>query len=155
MTIAITQTDAATARRLGEVLSTFMAQLKQLSAGELMQLMRREELSLPRMVALIYVDEHGAASITQLSEHLNLALGTTSQVVDQLVCAGFAARTENPHDRRHKQVTLTPKGGAVVAEFRRLRAEELARHLSELPAPLLAQTLAVMEQVTAYLARSE
>jgi DNA-binding MarR family transcriptional regulator len=121
------------------------------NADTMLRLMRHYDLSLPRLVTLIFVDRLGAATITDIQRHLNLSLGTTSHIVDQLVEHGYVSRVENPIDRRCKQVALTETGQALVAEVKRARVEELARRLADMPPALLTRTLETLDEVTAFL----
>lgn len=68
----------------------------------------------------MHIYRRRAATISALSEQLNLALATTSQIVDQLVQDGLVERSEAPYDRRQKVVSLTPAGERLVAEARQI-----------------------------------
>ncbi|MCX6045442.1 MAG: MarR family transcriptional regulator [Chloroflexi bacterium] len=138
-------------QKASEVFSQFAAELGRYSAAELLRLMQREELSMPRAVALTFLARKGALSISDISTYLNLSLGNTSHIVDQMVCSGYVTRTEDANDRRLKQVMLTAKGQAFVAEIEQVRIEELARRLQYLPAPLLASALTVITEVLEHL----
>jgi DNA-binding MarR family transcriptional regulator len=94
---------------------------------------------MPRLVSLMHIQRQQKATISSLSEHLNLTLATTSQMIDQLVQDGLVERSEAPHDRRQKLVSLTPRGEAVAAEARQIRLSEASRHLSRLPPEVLDQ----------------
>ena len=91
------------------------------------------------------------ATISEVRDHLNLALGTTSQIVDQLVTDGYLERHESHADRRHKQVTLTERGQHFVAEVHHIRAVELTQRLALLPDALLQQVIEVMGEVVTLL----
>jgi DNA-binding MarR family transcriptional regulator len=140
-----------TAQQLSLALREFTAEVMKHSVCNLMRLMRQADLSMPRVVTLMYLKRDGAASISKIGEYLNLALGTTSHIVDQLVVGGFVSRVEDPADRRHKQVALTDKGRSFVAQVEQARIEELGRRLALLPPPLLGAALEVMSEVTAHL----
>lgn len=128
-----------------EQLNALNAELNSHSMGAVLHILQGASLSMARLAALFYLQRRGAATISELSEHLNLALGSTSQAVDHLVQAGFAERREDTRDRRHKLVTLTPAGAEIVAQVRQVRSEEVARRLAELPPELvdrLGETIA-------------
>src|SRR4051812_588590 len=97
-------------KKVSDVLSRFNAEMLRYSAADLLRLMQREELSMPRAVALKFLKCEGAASISDISDYLNLSLGNTSHIVDQLVCNGYVTRAEDANDRRLKLVALAPKG---------------------------------------------
>ncbi len=135
------------AERLAELLATLNAELWSQSMGQVHQILQAANLSLPRLVALTYLQCHGAATISELSEHLNLALGTTSHVIEQLVQSELAERREAAGDRRHKQVTLTAAGAAIVASVRRARLDETIRRFTDLPPALLIRLNDVLSEV--------
>src|SRR5215210_7701686 len=87
-------TGAADLQELSHVLKQFAAEIMKSSMCDMLQLMRREELSMPQLVTLMYLGRLHAASITHISEHLNLSLGATSHLVERLVAGGFVSRTE-------------------------------------------------------------
>ncbi|NNJ12322.1 MarR family transcriptional regulator [Chloroflexales bacterium ZM16-3] len=143
-----TQTDTLA---LADLVTRFNSALNVHSMDGMLVILREADLSLPRMVALTYLHKSGSASISQISEHLNLALGTTSHVVDQLVQSGYVERRESEHDRRHKEVSLTADGFVVIERFRQLRMREAAKRLSQLPPALCLRLGAVLEEAVAEL----
>ena len=96
------------------------------------------------------MSRHSGASISEIGDYLNLSLGATSHLVDQLVEHGYVTRFESLIDRRHKQVEITAKGRELVDEMRQARADEAARLLGELPAPLLATLSTTLSEVLEY-----
>lgn len=128
-----------TAEQVAELFNLVHSELMGQSMETLLQFLQRSNLSMPRLVSLMYIQRQCATTISSLSEHLNLTLGTTSQMIEQLVQDGLVERYEAPHDRRQKLVSLTETGKAMVAEARQIRLQEASRHLSRLPPELLAQ----------------
>jgi DNA-binding MarR family transcriptional regulator len=139
------------ADRLGRVLGGLMGEIMQYSARDILGLLQREDLSMPRMTAIMMLSRRETASISDISKHLNLSLGATSHLVDKLVEAGFVTRAEDPDDRRQKHVALTERGQEFARHVRRVRVEELTRRLEQLPAPLLEAALANLEAVQSHL----
>ncbi|MFO7168991.1 MAG: MarR family transcriptional regulator [Chloroflexota bacterium] len=144
-------TETGLAQQVGRVLGSLIGLMTQYSTRELLCLMQREDLSLPRLTTLMMLSRRGAASVSDISEHLNLSLGATSHLVDKLVDAGLCTRAEDPEDRRQKHIALTDAGRQMVDEVRRLRVEEMARRLEGLPEPLLASALDVLTAMDAHL----
>ena len=70
--------------------------------------------SMPQFFLLMQVHHREHCGISDLSEHLEITNAATSQLVDKLVQAGLLERTEDPHDRRAKQVSLSPAGEAFI-----------------------------------------
>jgi DNA-binding MarR family transcriptional regulator len=129
----------------------FSAEIMKRTACNTLHLLQTHDLSFPRFVTLMYIGRKGCASISGISEHLNLTLGTTSHLVDQLVAAGIVTRYENPDDRRLKHIQLTKRGQELVGEIQRMRVAELTRRLEQLPAPLQQRLFDVMTDVIAVL----
>lgn len=146
-------------RTLAEQVSDQISQLAAVrvstSAAELLQLLQREELSLSRALALIYLEQQPCASISDVCSYLNLSLGNTSHVIDQLVCAGYVTRTEDANDRRLRQVRLTAQGQSFVQEIKALRVRELAERLERLPPPLLQSAAVVCGELLVQLTAAD
>ncbi len=134
-----------------QVLQEFSAELMKHNADDMMRLLRRVELSMAQLVALLFLHRRGATSLGDIGKHLNLTLGATSHLVDRLVAGGLVTRVENPLDRRHKQITLTQTGITIVMDAKQARVEEMARRLVELPPELLNQLVNTMTDVIVYL----
>jgi len=136
---------------LRSVLSLFAAEIMCYTTDDTLRLIRREELSMPLIVALNVVERRGAISISEISTSLDFSLGNTSMLVDKLVCKGFVTRAEDAHDRRHKLVRLTEKGQALIRELRATRVEGVVQRILLLPPPLIEQTIGVLREVTTQL----
>jgi len=128
---------SALATQVGDQLRQLMAQIACATMADVLQLLQRSELSMSRALALMFLERQPCASLSDMSSYLNLSLGNTSHLVEQLVCSGYVTRTEDAKDRRVRQVMLTSKGQAFVQEIRTIRVRELAARLEGLPVTLL------------------
>ena len=72
--------------------------------------------SMQQFFLLMQVRHREHCGISDLSENLEITNAAASQLVDKLVQAGMLERTENPHDRRAKQVELSLKGQEFIAQ---------------------------------------
>ena len=79
-------------------------------------LIKQHGLSMPQFAALQYLHAEAPRSVSEIAEHLNLSLATTSHLVDRLVGKDLLVRDEDPGDRRQKRIALAPAGRALVAE---------------------------------------
>jgi DNA-binding MarR family transcriptional regulator len=143
--------EEALAIKVSAAINQLNAELVRTGSAQMLRLLQSEGLSLPRGVALIFVERVGTASISDISQYLNLSLAATSHLIDQLVCAGYVTRVEDLHDRRQKMVSLTAKGDHFVTEYRQMRIDELARRLTTLPAPLLEAALTSLTDILRHL----
>jgi DNA-binding MarR family transcriptional regulator len=138
-------------QELRDVLSVFVAEIMCYTTDDTLRLIKREELSMPLMVALNVVQRRGAISISEISTSLDFSLGNTSMLVDKLVCKGLVTRAEDIHDRRHKLVRLTEQGLALVQELRATRVEGMVQRMVLLSPDLVDRTLDVLREITTQL----
>lgn len=71
-------------------------------------------LSMPQFFLLMRVHYKKQCGISDLSEHMEITTAAASQTVDKLVQSGLLDRSEDPNDRRAKQVTLSVKGQDMI-----------------------------------------
>jgi len=136
---------------VAEVIGAFNAEVMRRSTGEMLQLMQREGLSMPRLATVMLLDRQGQQTISEISEHLNLTLGTTSHIVDQLVEGGYVERHECREDRRQKRISLSERGHTFINEIKQARIVDLSRQLHGLPEPLLERMHEIMSEAMAQL----
>jgi len=79
--------------------------------------------SMPQFFMLMQVYYKKQCGISDLSDHMEITAAAASQTVEKLVQAGYLDRTEDPSDRRAKQITLSAKGRdliekSITARFR-------------------------------------
>jgi DNA-binding MarR family transcriptional regulator len=108
-------------------------------------------LSMPQFSLLMLLFHGGLRGVHDIAEKMDFTGAAASQLVDRLVQAGLAERTENPEDRRAREVALSAKGHAVIdklvgEQFRWigdlvhcLKAEDRALVLKALPVLLEAE----------------
>lgn len=92
----------------------------------------------------------GGCGVSDIGEHLGVSNAAASQTVDRLVQLGFLERTENPNDRRAKQLRLTLKGQQLIhdsIEVRRHWIEDLIQALSPQEREAIAQGLVILTTV--------
>lgn len=139
------------AAELKSVLAVLMVELTRSDTSDMLRLLKREDLSMPRIAALSFVERHGAVSISQISTWLGLSLANTSMLVDKLVCQGLVTRAEDVNDRRHKRVELAEKGQTLVRELQATRVDAVVQRLLRLPPALLDRALDVLREMTTHL----
>jgi DNA-binding MarR family transcriptional regulator len=90
--------------------------------------------------------------MSELVALLGVSLSTVSGLVDRVVDQGLAHRREDPADRRHVVVGLTPAGTAFIDRFRELNARqmrELLRRLDDAELGAVRQALAALSRAAA------
>lgn len=77
--------------------------------------------------ALRTLSRHGTMRLSGLSDHLQIAPRTATEVVDALESRDLVRRRADPGDRRATLVEVTEHGTAVMAEVRATRGTEAGR----------------------------
>jgi DNA-binding MarR family transcriptional regulator len=84
--------------------------------------------------ALLHIHREGSSAVSDLGDSLGVTNAAASQMLDRLVQQDLILRSEDPYDRRAKQISLTNKGQQVLEEGMCARLSwlgELSARLSE------------------------
>ena len=92
-------------------------------------------LSMPQLGILMQLHHKGRCGVSEIGEHFDITNAAASQLVEKLVQAGYLERTEDPNDRRVKQLNLTAKGEKLIESG----AQKRYRWLDELSSQLSAE----------------
>jgi DNA-binding MarR family transcriptional regulator len=84
------------------------------SMGGWSRFVKASGFSMPQFMLLMHIHYRESCGISDLSEKMDVSTAAASQLVDKLVQAGLLIRTEDPNDRRARQVALTPKGEELI-----------------------------------------
>jgi DNA-binding MarR family transcriptional regulator len=90
-------------------------------------------LSMPQIGALFQIQHRGIIGVGDMGSELGITSAAASQMLDRLVQQGLVIRSEDPNDRRGKQIKLTEKGLTVMHDSVRARQswiDELSSRLS-------------------------
>ena len=102
-------------------------------------------LSLPQFRALVYVDRHPDASLSEIAEHIGLSLPSLSKLMDTLVQRCDVRHDVATDDRRRACFCLTPDGHRTLAAVRDEIQQRLMPLLAAYSVDEQAQILAVMQ----------
>ena len=91
------------------------------SMRDFMGYARESGLSMAQLGALFQIRHRGGCGVTELADELGVTSSAVSQLLERLVHQGLILRSEDPGDRRAKQVVLTDKGLQVLRESIRAR----------------------------------
>lgn len=111
-------------------------------------------VSIPQIGALMQIQHGGLRCITEISADLGITSAAASQMLERLVQQKFIVRSEDPMDRRMKQIVLTEKGLQMLKESIRARQswlDELASILSPAEQVQISAALNIMIEKTARL----
>jgi DNA-binding MarR family transcriptional regulator len=95
---------------------------------------RESGLSMSQLGALFHIQRSGSSGVTDLGDDLGVTSSAASQMLERLVQQDLVLRSEDPSDRRVKQIILTDKGLEVLRESIRARQSwlnDLAKTLSD------------------------
>jgi len=77
--------------------------------------------------ALRTLSRHGTMRLSELSDHLQIAPRTATEVADALQARDLVRRRADPGDRRATLVEVTEHGASVLGEIRAARGTEAGR----------------------------
>ena len=95
---------------------------------------RKSGLSMTHLGAMFHIHSKGSCGVTDLGDHLGVTSPAASQMLERLVQQELILRTEDPKDRRGKQIVLTDKGNRVLEDgilARQSWLNDLAQTLSD------------------------
>jgi DNA-binding MarR family transcriptional regulator len=106
---------------------------------------KTHDLTVPQFRTLTYVNRNTEASLSNVSNHLGIALPSTSKLVDDLLKKGLLTREEHPVDRRRLKLALTSKGLSILEASRKGALEVLSEKIAGLNATERANIAAAMQ----------
>lgn len=113
------------------------------------------DLTMGQLRTLMALAADGPMTVSALADRLAIAKPTASILIDRLVQAGDAERSEDPDDRRRTLVALTTAGLALVARLRQGKAERYERCLAAMQPDDLAALTRGMQALAAIAERSD
>jgi DNA-binding MarR family transcriptional regulator len=106
----------------------------QRSMRDFLGYVRESGLSMSQLGALFQIHHRESSGVTDLGDKLGVTSSAASQLLERLVQQELILRSEDPSDRRVKQLILTDKGRQVLQESIRARQSwlsDLAKTLSD------------------------
>ena len=94
--------------------------------------------------ALRTLRRHGTMRLSELSDHLQIAPRSTTEVVDALEARNLVRRRADPGDRRATLVEVTEHGTDVLAAIRDTRGTEAGRVFGRLSRPDRAELARIL-----------
>jgi DNA-binding MarR family transcriptional regulator len=100
---------------LALALQEWIGDLMRSSMRSLFLYSKENGLSMSQIGALFQIYD-GRSNVSDLGEGLGITNAAASQMLERLVQQKLILRTEDPHDRRVKQLVLTAKGCRIMRE---------------------------------------
>src|SRR5512136_1697903 len=86
---------------------------------------RDRGLTMAQLGAMFHISQKGACGVSDIGSDLGVTNSAASQMLERLVQLRLVTRTEDPDDRRVKQIVLTDKGLQILQESGRANQEWL------------------------------
>jgi DNA-binding MarR family transcriptional regulator len=86
------------------------------SMHDFIQFSKDSGLSMTQMTTLFHLYHGSRCGVSNIGDLLGVTNAAASQMIDRLVQHGLIERTEDPIDRRAKQLRLTHRGRSIVRE---------------------------------------
>ncbi len=99
---------------LNDVIKEWSEVFMQRSMRDFRKFMVTTGLSFSQINILMRMVHRGSTSVSEVGEQLGVTNAAATQAVDRLVQLGLIIRTEDPEDRRAKQLALTQKGRELI-----------------------------------------
>jgi DNA-binding MarR family transcriptional regulator len=96
------------------------------SMRDFMGYARESGLSMSQLGAMFQIHHRGSSGVTDLGDNLGVTSSAASQMLERLVHQELIRRSEDPSDRRVKQIVLTDKGHQVLQDSIRARQSWLS-----------------------------
>jgi DNA-binding MarR family transcriptional regulator len=129
--------DPAGDESLADALGAVARQLREKSAETLAPW----DITPAHLRALRTLARHGTMRLSELSDHLQIAPRTATEVVDALQARDLVRRRADPGDRRATLVEVTDQGASILAEIRATEAGRIFGRLSPADRAELARIL--------------
>lgn len=139
---------------LPDVLRTWVEVFMHRSFRDFRRFMEGAGLSHSQVGALMRLYHQEACGVSDIGENLGITVAAASQLVDRLVQQDLLVRTEDPDDRRFKQVSLSSQGKALIEsgiEYRQRWMEQLTHALSLEEQELITEALSLLNRAASRL----
>jgi DNA-binding MarR family transcriptional regulator len=120
------------------------------SMGAFLQFAKEQGLSVPQIGALFHINNQGTCGVTDIGDDLAVTSAAASQMLERLVQNGLVERSEDPNDRRAKQIVLTEHGHRVVRGSMEIRQRWFAALADRLSTQERDHAVAVLRNLAAH-----
>jgi len=144
----------STTTRFTAVLHDWAETFMHRSMGDFVQFSKDSGLSMTQINALMHLYHRGACGVSDIGSHLGVTNAAASQMIDRLVGLGYLERSEAPHDRRVRQITVSDRGRRLIEDgiaARRRWMEELTTALSPREQELIINALTLLTRAARHL----
>jgi DNA-binding MarR family transcriptional regulator len=123
------------------------------SFREFKQFMDANCLSPSQVITLFRLSHGGPCGVSEIGTQLGVTNAASSQLIDRLVVLGLIERTEDPSDRRAKQLTITRKGRSVLEQGITARSKWMETLTTQLTPEQRVTVIAALTMLTSCAAK--
>lgn len=134
--------------KLSEALRDWIEIFINRSMHDTLQFRKESGLSMPQIGALMKLHYRGRCGVSEVGDHLGVTDAAASQMVERLVQLKYLERTEDPNDRRVKQLSLTSRGRGLIEKSLEARRRWLEALVATLSAGEQAEIAAAFVRLT-------
>jgi DNA-binding MarR family transcriptional regulator len=119
--------------------------------GNLFIFAKDKGLTMAQFGALLHIYHKVGCGVSDIGNDLGVTNSAASQMLERLVQLKLIIRSEDPSDRRGKQIALTDKGRQILQEgslANRIWIEELARKMSADEQKMVRESLIILIEKT-------
>jgi DNA-binding MarR family transcriptional regulator len=110
-------------KALTEVIREWSGVFMRRSGRDFRGFMEETGLSFSQLNILMRLFHGGRCGVSEIGERLGITNAAASQSIDRLVNLGLIKRSEDPEDRRAKQLALTQAGQALIEKSVEVRSQ--------------------------------
>ena len=121
------------ANELTEVIHEWSEVFMRRSGRDFKRCLDETGLSFSQFIVLMRLYHGSKSDVSGIGTQLGITNAAASQSIDRLVNLGLIERTEDPDDRRAKQLVLTRKGQALIRKSVEVRSQWIESLTEALP----------------------
>jgi DNA-binding MarR family transcriptional regulator len=139
------------AEGLIEKLKEFRCVLSRDPMRHAIQFFHERDLSVAQVATLLALRDREERTISDTANEIGLSLAATSQLVERLVREGLVSRSEDPEDRRRKQLSLSAEGRALLESTDRAYFSAMGRAFDGMPDEVMRRLEAALAEAIEHL----
>jgi DNA-binding MarR family transcriptional regulator len=147
-----------TVKQFSDVLSEWTGVLMRHSTRDINRFMKEYGFSMPQFHTMMRLYYRETCGVSDIADDVGFTKAASSQMIDRLVQQGLLTRTENPDDRRERQIALAEKGKKLIEEIVSARhrwMENLTTTLSSEEQQAIVDALILLTQAAKRLEQEE
>ncbi|MDF2484048.1 MAG: putative transcriptional regulator [Herbinix sp.] len=105
-------------------------------------------IGLPEHHILIYLSKNDTVNQDAIAKHYSIDKGTIAKSMNKLEEKGLIIRTDNPNNKREKQITLSDKGYSILSDMQKTTDEWYSSVFEGLSKDEIDQLSGILEKIS-------